>query len=209
MTSHAYEKVFTRYAEEDPYYTIELISDNGLGVLDEHDWDNAKKKARFLGHFADITKQVSASLSVIAHTMFHEIGEIIVLMNDWLNNNDVVQVAMGKRMKEKFDKYWGQLHDIVENENENDKGKEKGKEKENMNLLIFVVVVLDPRYKLLEYTELVIQEIYGDDPRQKLWAALNKCLHGMFEEYRAFYSSDPTPQKSESHNLHKGEGALE
>jgi hypothetical protein len=65
----------------------------------------------------------------------------------------------------------------VENENENDKGKGKGKEKENMNLLIFVAVVLDSRYKLSEYTELVIQEIYGEGPGQKLWAALNKCLH--------------------------------
>jgi hypothetical protein len=55
----AYEKVFTRYAEEDPYYTIELISDKGPGVPDEHDWDNAKKMAGFLGHFADITKRVS------------------------------------------------------------------------------------------------------------------------------------------------------
>jgi hypothetical protein len=87
--------------------------------------------------------------------------------------------------KEKFDKYWGQWHDIVENENENDKGKGKGKEKENMNLLIFVAVVFYPRYKLSEYTELVIQGIYGEGPGQKLWAALKKCLHGMFEEYRA------------------------
>jgi hypothetical protein len=205
----AYEKVFTRYAEEDPYYTIELISDKGPGVPDEHDWDNAKKMAGFLGHFADITKRVSASLSVTAHTMFHEIGEVNILVNDWMNSNDVVQAAMGKRMKEKFDKYWGQWHDIVENENENDKGKGKGKEKEkeNMNLLIFVAVVLDPRYKLSEYTELVIQEIYGEGPGHKLWAALNKCLHGMFEEYRAIYSSDRAPQKSESAQPTQGGGS--
>ncbi|WVZ77240.1 LOW QUALITY PROTEIN: hypothetical protein U9M48_025128 [Paspalum notatum var. saurae] len=60
----AYKKVFTRYAEEDPYYTIELISDKGPGVPDEQDRDNAKKMAEFLGHFADITKRVYASLSV-------------------------------------------------------------------------------------------------------------------------------------------------
>ena len=92
----AYEKVFTRYAEEDPYYTIELISDKGPGVPDEHDWDNAKKMADFLGHFADITKRVSASLSVTAHTFFHEIGEVNVLVNNWLNSTDVVQAVMGK-----------------------------------------------------------------------------------------------------------------
>ncbi|WVZ92817.1 hypothetical protein U9M48_038855 [Paspalum notatum var. saurae] len=33
----AYKKVFTRYAEEDPYCTIELISDKGPGVPDEQD----------------------------------------------------------------------------------------------------------------------------------------------------------------------------
>ncbi|WVZ92816.1 hypothetical protein U9M48_038854, partial [Paspalum notatum var. saurae] len=110
----------------------------------------------FLGHFADITKWVSASLSVTTHTFFHEIGEVNVLVNDWPNSIDVVQATMGKRMKEKFDKYWEQWHEIVENENENDKrkAKENEKEKENMNLLIFVAVVLDLRYKLLKYIEL-------------------------------------------------------
>ncbi|WVZ79992.1 hypothetical protein U9M48_027510 [Paspalum notatum var. saurae] len=174
----AYEKVFSRYEEEDPYYTIELISDKGLGVSDEQDWDNAKKMTEFLGHFTDITKWVSASLSVTAHTFFHEIGEVNVLVNDWLNSTDV----------------W---HDIVENENESNKGKakRKEKEKENMNLLIFVAVVLDTRYKLSKYTEL------------KLWAALNKCLNGMFEEYRASYSSDRTSQKSDSPQPTQGPGS--
>jgi hypothetical protein len=44
----------------------------GPRVPDEHDWDNARKLAEFLGHFAAITNRVSASLSVIAHTYFHE-----------------------------------------------------------------------------------------------------------------------------------------
>ena len=43
-----YEKVFARYPEEDPYYTIVLLSNikpgvPGPGVPDEHDFDNAKK----------------------------------------------------------------------------------------------------------------------------------------------------------------------
>jgi hypothetical protein len=57
-----YEKVFTRYPDEDPYYTIELLSEvkpgvPGPGVPDEHDWDNARKLADFLKHFAKITPQ--------------------------------------------------------------------------------------------------------------------------------------------------------
>ena len=200
----AYEKVFARYADGDPYFTIELISDKGPGVPDEQDWENARKMAEFLGHFAEITKRVSASLSATSHTYFHEIGEVNILVNNWLNSSDPIQATMGKRMKDKFDKYWGQWHDIVENESEKAKGKEK--DKENINLLIFVAVVLDPRYKLSEYIELVVQEIYGEGAGQKLWAALQKCLHGMFEEYRASYSSNRTPQRSESPQPTQGGG---
>jgi hypothetical protein len=62
----------------------------GLGVPEEHDWDNARKLAKFLGHFAGITKHVSASLSVTAHTYFHEIGEINELVKDWMSSSDVI-----------------------------------------------------------------------------------------------------------------------
>jgi len=193
----AYEKVFARYADEDPYFTIELISDKGPGVPDEQDWENARKMAEFLGHFAEITKRVSASLSATSHTYFHEIGEVNILVNNWLNSSDPIQATMGKRMKDKFDKYWGQWHDIVENESEKAKGKEK--DKENINLLIFVAVVLDPRYKLSQYTEFAIHQIYGQSTGEKVWAAVNKGLHGLFEEYRAtFAPSDGTPQSTES-----------
>jgi hypothetical protein len=68
-------------------------------------------------------------------------------------------------------------------QNEKTKGKEK--EKENINLLIFVAVVLDPRYKLSQYIEIAIEDMYGAGAAQKVWAAITKCLHDLFEEYRA------------------------
>jgi len=173
----AYEKVFLRYPDEDPYYTIDLLSEikpgvPGLGVSKEHDWENARKLAEFLGHFATITKPVSTSLSVTAHIYFHEIGEINELVKEWMSSLDFVQQKMGRRMKEKYDKYWGKWHENVEVQSEKEKekekekgkgkGKEKEKEKENINLLIFVAVALDPRYKLAQYTEMAIEEMYGD-----------------------------------------------
>jgi hypothetical protein len=57
---------------------------------------------------------------------------------------------MGRRMKDKFDKYWGLWHpsnNSIENENDRGRAKGKGKDKENLNLLIFVAGCLDPRYK--------------------------------------------------------------
>jgi hypothetical protein len=89
-----YEKVFTRYPDEDQYYTIELLSEvkpgvPGPGVPDEHDWDN-ERNGDFLKHFAKITPRVSASLSVTAHTFFHEILEVNALVNEWLSSGDFV-----------------------------------------------------------------------------------------------------------------------
>jgi hypothetical protein len=53
----------------------------------------------------------------------------------------------------------GQWHENLGLQNEKTKGKEK--KKENINLLIFVAVVLDPRYKLSQYIEIAIEDMYG------------------------------------------------
>jgi hypothetical protein len=169
----------------------------GPGVPNEHDWENARKLAEFLGHFAAITTRVSASLSVSAHTLFHEIGEINELVKEWMNSSQFVQQEMGRRMKEKYDKYWWKWHE--NSEVQNDKGKGKEKEKENINLLIFVAVVLDPRYKLSQYTEMAIDEMYGEGVGQKVWAAITKCLQELLEDYRIrSLPPDDQPQQSES-----------
>jgi hypothetical protein len=205
----SYEKVFARYPDEDPYYTIELLSEvkpgvPGPGVPDEHDWDNARKLAEFLKHFADITTRVSASLRVTAHTYFHEILEVNALVNEWLNSADSVQQDMGKRMKDKYNKYWGQWHENLGLQNEKGKGKEK--EKENINLLIFVAVVLDPRYKLSQYTELAIEDMYGEGVGQKVWAAITKCLHDLFEEYRAKNTPPSNVNSQTNHEPESNQG---
>ena len=99
-------------------------------------------------------------------------------------------------MKDKNDKYWGLWHENFELQNE----KGKGKEKENIDLLIFIVDVLDPRYKLSQYTKIAIDEMYGDGVGQKVWAAITKYLHDLFEEYRNknTSSSEVNSQESDS-----------
>ena len=77
-------------------------------------------------------------------------------------------------MKDKYDKYWGNWHENLEVQTDKGKGKGKDKEKENIKLLIFVAAVLDPRYKLSQYIEMIIEEKYGAGVRQKVWAAITK-----------------------------------
>jgi hypothetical protein len=92
---------------------------DGLGHPDEDDWENAKKMARFLQHFHDLTDCISSTLQVTSNKFFHDIGEVSLLIQAWLNSEDDLQVTMGKRMKEKFDKYWGLWHT---NSKESEKG---------------------------------------------------------------------------------------
>ena len=94
-----YEKVFLKLAEDDTNYVIDLSkARDGFEHPDEDDWDNAKKMAQFLQHFHDLTVRISSSLQVTCNTFFHEIGEVHLLIQEWLNSEDNLQVSMGMRM---------------------------------------------------------------------------------------------------------------
>ena len=89
----AYEKVFTRLAEDDYTYVIDLSEEReGPGHPDETDWDRAKKMADFLEHFHDLTVRVSSSLHVTSNTFFQEIGEVHLLIQSWMNSTNDLQV---------------------------------------------------------------------------------------------------------------------
>jgi hypothetical protein len=218
-----YEKVFLRLVDEDSTYVVDLSeAKDGPGHPDEDDWENAKKMAQFLKHFHDLTDRISSTLHVTSNTFFNEIGEVSLLIQAWLNSEDDLQVTMGKRMKDKFDKYWGLWHT---NSKDNEKGqqqeqdrekgrskgrgKEKEKEKENINLLIFVAAVLDPRYKLSMYTKLTVEEIFGSETGQLVWAAINTCVRELFEEYKDMYCpSEQTAQSVDDDQPKEGTGGM-
>lgn len=69
------------------------------------------KMAEFLGHFYKLTERLSKNLHVNAHNFMFEICEVNYLITNWMNSKDLLRKEMGKRMKEKFDKYWGNWHD--------------------------------------------------------------------------------------------------
>jgi hypothetical protein len=59
----------------------------------------------FLEHFHDLIVHVSTTLNISSHIFFHEIGEVYLLIQSWLTSTDRLQSAMGKRMKDTFNKY--------------------------------------------------------------------------------------------------------
>ena len=54
-------------------------------------------------------------------------------------------------------------------ENERGKGKGKKKEEENVNMFVFAATILDPRFKLSNFTKLAIEEMYGELNGGKAW----------------------------------------
>uniref|UniRef100_A0A803MKM4 BED-type domain-containing protein n=1 Tax=Chenopodium quinoa TaxID=63459 RepID=A0A803MKM4_CHEQI len=157
-----FEYAFERYSEEDPHYVIELNEREGKGCPTSEDWETVRRFSEFLQVFYDLTLRVSGSLHVTSNLFFHELVSVAVLLKDLMTNDDVEMCLMATKMKEKYDKYWG--------------------DPEKMNMLI-IAVVLDPRYKL-DYFEWMLIEIYDSKHAFVSVNNLKESLNALYEEYR-------------------------
>jgi hypothetical protein len=59
-----------------------------------------------------------------------------------------------------------------------------------------VAAFLDPRYKLSMFPKMTVEEIFGNERGQLVWATINTCVRELFEEYKNIYSS--TEQTAQS-----------
>ncbi|XP_028118778.1 zinc finger BED domain-containing protein RICESLEEPER 2-like [Camellia sinensis] len=106
------------------------------------DCDNCRVFLKFLRMFYNATKRFSGSLFVISNTFYTEIFVIENMIGQLIKDNDPILSSMAKKMKERFDKYWGNGDKI--------------------NLLLYVAVVLDPRRKMT-YLQFCFSTIFGGD----------------------------------------------
>ncbi|KAG5552798.1 hypothetical protein RHGRI_010786 [Rhododendron griersonianum] len=74
-------------------------------------------------------------------------------------------VDMAKKMKKKFDKYWGKV--------------------ESMNMMMFIAMVLDPRFKL-RYVKFCFSELFDSDVVKELTKMIREELDRVFVEYEKF-----------------------
>jgi hypothetical protein len=197
-TAQQYEKAFERYSDEDPYYKLELESDNGPGVPTKSDWEKTRKMAQFLKHFYDLTLRVSATSHPTSHTYFHEIADVLVLLRQWCNSEDTLRKEMGDRMLVKYYKYWGEKYG--ERLGDREKRGEKDKGDQLLNIIIFFCVAVDPRFKLSSYVKMATLVMFGDEIGEKLWGTVTTAFHAMFVEYRELYApalSDKVPSETQ------------
>lgn len=155
------EKAFELFEKMDPYYMVELNEQGGVPTC--WDWGNVRRLVDMFVHFYELTLRISGSLYVTSNIFYHEISTVNLLLKERMKSDDVDVRFMGERMKEKYDKYWGDVN--------------------KMNKLIYVAVVVDPRYKL-EFLEFALVEEYGNEIGWKLANDTRVVVKELFEEYK-------------------------
>ncbi|XP_039054849.1 zinc finger BED domain-containing protein RICESLEEPER 2-like [Hibiscus syriacus] len=166
-TAEKFERAFERFEEQDTNFRAELELGEGWPTV--NDWTCVRNLRDFLEHFYEVTLRVSGTSYVTSNNFFDELTEICILLRDVQLSADVEFSVMAMRMKDKFEKYWGDI--------------------EKMNMLVFVGCVLDPRQKL-SYLEFALNEMYDSKKSFEVMQKLKETLNELYDEYKSRVSSD-------------------
>ncbi|GJR02544.1 zinc finger BED domain-containing protein RICESLEEPER 2-like protein [Tanacetum coccineum] len=170
-----YEKVFDRFSEEDYVFMRDL--GEGPGVPTSNDWANVRRLVGFLQHFYLLTLKVSGTKYITSNTYLDAISCIDSVLKECLASEDNDLKKMAMKMKLKFDKYWGDI--------------------KKFNLLVFIASVFDPRTKM-EYLQVTLNGMYGDDEGPKVAELCEKALIALFNDYKRIYSNQNVRSVSSS-----------
>ncbi|XP_031265272.1 zinc finger BED domain-containing protein RICESLEEPER 3-like [Pistacia vera] len=91
--------------DEDPNFAIDLSHETPSA----DDWEKAIVFAKFLETFYEATKRMSGMKYVAFNNYFDEIVSIVFTLKDWENDPNPCLHNISKKMREKFDKYYGSL----------------------------------------------------------------------------------------------------
>ncbi|XP_060670771.1 zinc finger BED domain-containing protein RICESLEEPER 2-like [Ziziphus jujuba] len=163
-----FQKVFDRMEEEDGHYASYFGEDDSDRKKVEPPlawhWDDAKVFVQFLKGFYDVTLKFNASLHVTSNIYFHQISSIQKQLDDLCVSEDDRLCVMARKMREKYNKYWGSMG--------------------NVNKLFLIAAVPDPRYKL-DYVSFSYVMLYDNDESMvtKLINSLKKTLMRLYNWY--------------------------
>ena len=99
-------------------------------------------------NFLNISLRVSVTSCPTSNTYFHEIGELLLLLQEWCHSEDRLCSEVGKRMLVKYYKYFREKYGERPGDGEKRGEKDKGDQLLNLNLVVYFCVAIDPKYKL-------------------------------------------------------------
>ncbi|KAL0360560.1 UNVERIFIED_CONTAM: hypothetical protein Sradi_3740500 [Sesamum radiatum] len=166
-TAISLKRAFDAYEDVDLAYKNDLLRQPFDGIPTDYDWERAKVLVTFLRHFYNLTLRISGALYVTSNLVFREICEVELLLRHWLSSSDVELNEMARKMKEKYDKYWGSI--------------------ERINMILYYAVILDPRHKL-EFLEFTFDKLYGGTEKcDVMKEQVRDGLHELFNDYKLRY----------------------
>lgn len=168
-----YQRAFERLEDQDSHFASDLREGPPMGS----DWDNARALVKFLKCFFESTKRLSGSLYVTSNSYFREVFKIENTLVTWSKSSDINLSLMAIKMKEKFDKYWGNI--------------------DKVNMMLLIAVLLDPRYKL-EYIEFCYAKVYEVGKVKGLIGRIMGALTTIFDHYQRLHSLGPSSSKNHS-----------
>ncbi|KAL6508604.1 hypothetical protein OROGR_023315 [Orobanche gracilis] len=141
----------------------------------DNDWIKVEKVCSVLQAFWESTHVMSGSDYPTANLYLVEVCRIKELLDSKSLVSDIFIVRMVTKMKEKFDKYWG-----------------------DCNLLMSIAAILDPRLKMV-VIEHCFPKIYpfGADEKK---AEVRAALYSLYEEYEKMYSGSSTSTSTSQSN---------
>ncbi|KAL2247812.1 UNVERIFIED_CONTAM: hypothetical protein Sindi_2633500 [Sesamum indicum] len=158
---------FDAYEDVDLTYKTDLSRQPFDGIPTDYDWERAKVLVKFLKYFYILTLGISCALYVTSNLIFREICEVDLLLRHWLRSNDIELNEMARKMKEKYDKYWGSI--------------------EKMNMILYYAIILDPRHKL-EFIEFSFDKLYGGTEKSNVMKEqVRDGLYELFNDYKLRY----------------------
>ncbi|KAK9286316.1 hypothetical protein L1049_014706 [Liquidambar formosana] len=175
-TAIKFQKAFERMGDQKPQFKRELVK----GIPTEEDWNHARVLAKFLETFYDASVRMSGSLYVTSNSYFHEVCAIENTIADWSKSLDPCLSSMAVKMKDKFDRYWGNIDKI--------------------NMMLLVAVVLDPRYKM-RYVKFGYSKVYPPTKVQELTQRVRDTMTRIFEHYEVTESTLGASSTNLSQNL--------
>ncbi|XP_055959810.1 zinc finger BED domain-containing protein RICESLEEPER 2-like [Mercurialis annua] len=165
------KSVFDSYEEVDESFRIDM----GDSIPNFLDWENVRKFSTCLSYFYITTLRIFGSLYVTSNMHFQDICGLSVMLDEMIANADLQIMQMGKRMREKFNKYWGDPHKI--------------------NKLIIFSHILDPTSKLNDL-KFALCNLFGSKHGSVLFETVKYELTVLFDEYKSYDGASvfaPTP----------------
>nr|XP_023897492.1 zinc finger BED domain-containing protein RICESLEEPER 1-like [Quercus suber] len=164
-----FETTFDRMHEEDVEFSSYFMEVDGdekqkhIGPPKGEDWLNVRMFCNFLWLFYEVTLRFSGSLFVTSNTYF---CELVGIQNELHRlcgiDGDPLLKEIAQSMKEKYEKYWGDI--------------------ENMNLMMLIAVVLDPRYKM-KYLKYWFNKWYSKEMAEFALKLVSDALDKLYAHY--------------------------